>query len=416
MAPASATPRASGYQTASRAVVTKTEPAAPEESTQNDEDYVYIRVLGEKMAPVDNGLTETVQHQVSHGAGPQNAAPVLHTVPVQPAAIVSQQWRGDSSTIYSARAAAVQPGRCGETIVNSVQNEPHVEVLTQHLAGRLAVPGAAGRLAVPGAAGRLAVPDAAATAEIKVLMDSGSSITAMSEELVQALLGQVGMAQTALTQVFVGHARVVTLLGQECDSETQSCPLHLTIDTPWGPVQFTMAFIVLPGRVDVVIIGQKTLRGKLGIDVMVQLKASVLKAQGRQDGAGMELTARSVGEPNDGAVLRATMAVTAFVPGGDAPGDVDDEVALTLPSQRPTIFQDSDVEMRDRTGVLEAVVDNAVDPGSPPECAKMLRDIVFRAHLDVLCRALPGDPPARKKPEAVRFHSGARVVRAKPPP
>ena len=129
----------------------------------------------------------------------------------------------------------------------------------------------------------------------------------------------------------------------------------------------------------------------------------------------MELTARSVGEPNDGAVLRATMAVTAFVPSGDAPGDVDDEVALTLPSQRPTIFQDSEVEMRDRVGVLETVVDNAVDHGSPPECAKMLRDIVCRTHLDVLCRALPGDPPARRKPGAVRLHSGARVVRAEAP-
>ena len=110
---------------------------------------------------------------------------------------------------------------------------------------------------------------------------------------------------------------------------------------------------------------------------MAQLKASVLKAQGRQDGAGMELTARSVGEPNDGAVLRAAMAVTAFVPGGDAPGDVDNEVELTLPSQRPMILQDSEVQMRDRAGVLETAVDNAVDHGSPPECAKMLRDIVF---------------------------------------
>ena len=70
-------------------MVTKTEPAAPEAFTQNDEDYVYIRVPREKMAPVDNGLTETVQHQVSHSAGPQNAAPVLHTVPVQLAATAS---------------------------------------------------------------------------------------------------------------------------------------------------------------------------------------------------------------------------------------------------------------------------------------------------------------------------------------
>ena len=72
--------------------------------------------------------------------------------------------------------------------------------------------------------------------------------------------------------------------------------------------------------------------------------------------------------------------------------------------------------MRDRAGVLETAVGNAVDHGPPPECAKMLRDIVFRTYLDVLCRALSGDLPARKKPEVVRFHSGARVVRAKPPP
>ena len=59
---------------------------------------------------------------------------------------------------------------------------------------------------------------------------------------------------------------------------------------------------------------------------MEQLKASVLKACGCHDGAGMELTARAVGEPNAGAVLRAAMAVTAFGPGGDAPGDMDDDV------------------------------------------------------------------------------------------
>ena len=394
MAPASATPRVSGYQTVSKAVVTKTEPAAPEASTQNDEDYVYIRQPREKMAPVDNGLTETVQNQVSQSAGLQNAAPVLHTVPVQPAATASQQWRGDSSTLYSVRVAVVQPGTCGDTILDSVEAEPHVQGLTPHLAA----------------------PGTPAAAEVNARMDSGSSITAMSEELVQALRGQVGMPQTALRQAFVGDARVVTPLGQECDIETQSCPFHLTIDTPWGPARFSMPFIMLSGGGDVVIIGQKTPREKLGIDVMAQLKDFVLKAQGRQDGDGVELTARSVGEPNDGAVLRPAMAVTAFVPGGDAPGDVDDEIALTLSSQRPMIFQDSEEEILDRAGVFETAVDNAVDHGSPPECAKMLRDIAFRPHLDVSSRALSGDPSARKSPGAVRFHSGARMVRAKPPP
>ena len=36
-------------------------------------------------------------------------------------------------------------------------------------------------------AGRLAVPGAFAAAEVKVFMDSNSSITAISEDLVQAL-------------------------------------------------------------------------------------------------------------------------------------------------------------------------------------------------------------------------------------
>ena len=121
-------------------------------------------------------------------------------------------------------------------------------------------------------------------------MDSGSGITAISQALVEALRRHPGMMRTALTQAFVGNARVVTSLGQECDIVTQSCPLHLPIETPWGPVGITMLFIVLPGGGDVVSIGQTTLREKLGIDVMTQLKASVLNAHGREDGPAMEAT------------------------------------------------------------------------------------------------------------------------------
>ena len=122
-------------------------------------------------------------------------------------------------------------------------------------------------------------------------MDSGSGITAISEELVTALRRLPWMMQTALTQVFVGHARVVTSLGQECDIVTQSCPLHVTIETPWRRVRLVMPFIVLAGGDDVDIVGQKTLKEKLGIDVMAQLKASMLKAHGREDGPEMEITA-----------------------------------------------------------------------------------------------------------------------------
>ena len=175
-----------------------------------------------------------------------------------------------------------------------METEPHLEALTQHVAGCLAVPGVS------------------AAAEVQVLMDYRSEITALSEELINAQRRQPGMMQTALTQAFVGHARVITSLIQECDVVTQSCPLHQSIETPWGLGWFTIPFIVLPGGGDVVIIGQKTLREKLEINVMTQLKASVLTEHGREDCAEMETTAGAVGEPNAGAVLRAEMAVTTF--------------------------------------------------------------------------------------------------------
>ena len=77
----------------------------------------------------------------------------------------------------------------------------------------------------------------------------------------------------------------------------------------------------------------------------------------------------------------------------------------------PTMFQDSEVEMQDRVGALGTAVDDAVDHELPPECAKMLRDIVFRTHLYVFRRALLGDPPARVKAMIVWLQPGAKAVR-----
>ena len=78
------------------------------------------------------------------------------------------------------------------------------------------------------------------------------------------------------------------------------------------------------------------------------------------------------------------------------------------------MFQDSEVEMQDRVSALETAIDDDVDHGLPPECAKMLRDIVFRTHLDVFRQVLLGDPPARVDPMTVRLQPGARAVQAKP--
>ena len=114
-------------------------------------------------------------------------------------------------TISYARVSVLQLSGRGDTSVDTVETEPHLESLTQHVAGHLAV------------------PDASVAAEIELLMDFSSGIKAIWEKLVKALQGQSEMTQTPFTQACVRHARVVTSLGQECDVETQSCPLHLTI-------------------------------------------------------------------------------------------------------------------------------------------------------------------------------------------
>ena len=129
------------YKTASKAVDTVAEPTKTDAGTQNNDGNRYIRGPRETMVPVATGRTETVQYLVSQSARPYNAALVSHSVPMLPAATASTQWHGYSRTIYPARVAVVQPGGCGDKIVDSVENEPFLGGLTQHVAGRLVVPG-----------------------------------------------------------------------------------------------------------------------------------------------------------------------------------------------------------------------------------------------------------------------------------
>lgn len=51
-------------------------------------------------------------------------------------------------------------------------------------------------------------------------MHSGSRIIAMSENLVEATRGQLGMTKTALTQACAVQPSVVASLVQDCDIET----------------------------------------------------------------------------------------------------------------------------------------------------------------------------------------------------
>ena len=123
----------------------------------------------------------------------------------------------------------------------------------------------------------------------------------------------------------------------------------------------------------------------------------------RQGGVEVGVTAHAMGEPNAGAVLWVAIAVTAFGPCVDAPGEVDDDVTLMLRSQRP-------MSLHDRVGVFEMLIDDAVDHGFPAECAKILRNIACRKQHNVFRLAIQHDPPARLKHMIVWLQRSARVV------
>ena len=88
------------------------------------------------------------------------------------------------------------------------------------------------------------------------------------------------------------------------------------------------------------------------------------------------------------------IAITSIDPAVDAPGKVEDNVTLTLRSQRRVTLQDPGVGARDRVGVFEAFIDDAVDYGFPAKYAQMLRDFVCRKQHEVFRHAIQGHPPA----------------------
>ena len=118
-------------------MVAETEPAAPEATTHNDADYVYVRVSSENMTPVYNGLTEAVQCHVFQGARRQNAPPCLTAFRCR-----RRQPRHSSGVEIPATFTPRLSQSCsGGMIVYSTENDPHVEGLTKYLPGCHAVPG-----------------------------------------------------------------------------------------------------------------------------------------------------------------------------------------------------------------------------------------------------------------------------------
>ena len=71
--------------------------------------------------------------------------------------------------------------------------------------------------------------------------------------------------------------------------------------------------------------------------------------------------------------------------------------------------------LHDGVGVLEVLIDDAVDHGFPAECAKMLRDMVRRKKHEVFRPAIRYDPRKRVEHMIVWLQRSASVVRRNAP-
>ena len=246
---------------------------------------------------------------------------------------------------------------------------------------------------------------------VGTVLDSGLGITCLSERLAQQ------MEQNFQGERLV-HPRVKEMSVQLAEGQTvvvmnQTRTLHVAIGTPWGPVVISFAFAVIPGTDSVLILGSKTLREKMGIDVMASLKS---KAQGGD---------RSSGDmPEDvssrGGISLRRVAVT--MKGMQAVGKVAaamepwDEFVEDVVARGPAMFMDVGDEVNARREALMAAVDATLEAGLPSDAETRLRDPLLGTLLDGFRRSLSGDPPARVEPFQVKLKVDADLSKVKARP
>ena len=125
---------------------------------------------------------------------------------------------------------------------------------------------------------------------VGTVLDSGAGISCVSEETVCAL--QKRFPGVDVVQPYDGEQHQVVLAdGRAVPIELQTCLLTETTMTLWAPVTIRLALAVMPGEDDLSIIRPKTLREKLSIDVMKQLRDTAAAS-----GGGASITEHAAAE------------------------------------------------------------------------------------------------------------------------
>ena len=227
---------------------------------------------------------------------------------------------------------------------------------------------------------------------LKAVLDRASGVTLMSE----SLLGQ-------LREHFDGVEVSPLPAG-----EYQTQEMQVTLQAAHGRLSFRVAFVVLPGSDDVLIIGSKTLREKLHIDVVqafnerVSAVGEVFAAVDPASHADVATSSvRRVSGP--GLTLQGMLQaqVEANLP------EPPDEFCEALVSRGPAMFMEAGEEVAARREALEGALCAAVEAGLSERYVAELEEIVLGECFGAFRRALTGEPPARVEPMRVTLKQGA---------
>ena len=377
--------------------------------------WIWLPQECEARYPVGGAPVVETESIVSQAAAPSSHSPVLQsvTIPQAPGPVTTPQpqflqhspnydyvvpsegadvgERGNTASY--ARVEVLKSGE-GAARVEQLNTQPHVEFLAQHIRGELAVPGDGDR----------------PPAVVQALMDSGSGVTSISESLVARMQRERPGEQ--LVQPFRGKARVRTAFGEERAVTYQTIPLLLTLLTPWGNVRFQLPFVVLPGDGDVLVLGQVTLREVLCVDVMADLKRTVMSLRSCvgespvvavQRGEAINQVEKQ-GQENGEQYVRTMFCGRLTVEAEEEQKDGEQQVGPTLCGRMAVVKEEEELGEGNtkQQSALERAVDEVERQGMPPDSMPRPRAWVPAQVTPMIGHRKPGTGSSRARP---RIHS-----------
>ena len=242
---------------------------------------------------------------------------------------------------------------------------------------------------------------------LQAVLNSSSGVTGISERLLERLrirFGGVDVStlESAPCRLSVADGRALTARYQTTDDP------KVTLQAPHGRISFRVAFVILPGSDDVMIIGSKTFRERLDIDIVQAFHQRVSEVgelfTAPDSAARAEETVnlmRRVSGP--GLTLQGMLQAQAE----DALLDPPDEFCETLVSHGPAMYMGAGEGVAARREVLVGALRVAAEAGLPEGCVAELEEIVLGDCFDAVRSALADETPARVAPMRVTLKKGA---------